>query len=169
MNKIILSVFCFTIILASCSLPAKKENISAKTLDKTSQQNELPNMLLTYADGKKFFAKEIIGKKVVLVLFQPDCDHCQAEGKQIHERAHQFDAYVMYFISASSHGEMKKYADDLKLNTRKNFHFVSTDVQSILDSYGPISTPSVYIYSETGKFQSKFNGQTDIEKIIRAL
>lgn len=169
MNNIILPFFFFTIVLASCSPSAKKENDSAAAPDKTAQQNELPNMLLTYADGTKLFAKEIVGKKAVLVLFQPDCDHCQAEGKQIHERANEFEAYTIYFISASSHAEMKKYAEDLKLNTHKSFHFVSTDVQSILDSYGPISAPSVYIYSETGKLLSKFNGQTDIEKIVKAL
>ena len=133
------------------------------------QESELPQMALTEIDGKQFSAKNLIGQKNFFILFQPDCEHCQKEAQQISERLPAFKNYEIYFISSAPLDAIKKFSEDFKMNTQKNIHFVGTDVQNIIDSYGPIPAPSIYIYSEQGKLLNKFNGEIEIDSVLKQL
>jgi len=149
----------------SCS--PKKEADKPEAVDR--QQNELPQMSLTNLDGIKFLAPSLLGRKIIFILFQPDCEHCQNETRQINERLPAFKNYEIYFISSAPIDDIKKFSEDFKMNTQENIHFAGTDVQNIIDSYGPISAPSIYIYSEQGKLLNRFNGEIGIDIVLKSL
>lgn len=126
--------------------------------------SDLPWLPLIAPDSTQYMAKSIRGK-AVLILFQPDCDHCQREAVQIQENLHAFHDYNLYFISDASLDQLEKFAQAYKLGGKGNVHFAHTSVNYILNTYGPVASPSLYIYSEKGKLKKAFNGETSIEEI----
>lgn len=150
----------------SCAVKEKKEP-PEKIIEK--QQNDLPRMTIHALDGTTLYVNKLVGKKQILVLFQPDCDHCQNEVKEIKKNVSAFRSYQVYFISAASSADVKKFSNDYNLSTEENFHFATVDVQSILDTYGQILAPSIYIYSDKGKLVSHFNGETNIETVLKSI
>lgn len=74
----------------------------------------------------------------------------------------------MYFISADPLTAIEKFGNDYDLLSQPNIHFGSTTVESVLNSFGSIPTPSVYIYLNQ-RLVKKFNGEVQIEKILLAI
>jgi peroxiredoxin len=153
----------FVVSLVACSKPERKQTETVATTP-----NDLPNMVITLADGNTVEAKKLSGK-TVLILFQPDCDHCQHEARKIGENITAFRDHAVYFVSASSMDEIKAFANDYKLAGIPNVIFGQTTTTSVLDNFGPIQAPSIYIYSQSGKLTKRFNGQTDIGEILKYL
>ena len=158
----IFSTFLVLLLLAGCS--AKKEERA--TVSKT-QVNEYPDLILTLSNGEKLSTKTLKGNNII-ILFQPDCDHCQNEAVQIEQRLDEFKDYALYFISSSPMEQITAFAKNFKLDDKKNVRFAWTANEGVLTYYGAIPTPSIYIYSQ-GELRTSFNGQTDVENILKAL
>jgi peroxiredoxin len=170
MLKITTKILFVSIVgFLTCSPEKRETDKPDPSLAAIEQQNELPKLTILLDEKRTISVRDLIGDKVILILFQSDCDHCQAEGKQIREKIKAFEKYTLYFISANTPKEIKGYAESLELNNIENIHFARTDVQSIIDNFGPIQAPSVFIYSKKGKLIKSFVGQTDIDNIIKAL
>jgi len=163
-NGFIFLIFCF-VGLSCTHSTSEKQNIS------TSIQKpvDLPDIAFTKLTGERFQGKDLVGKNVILILFQPDCDHCQRETKQIREHLQSFSGYQLYFVTNTPVAEVDKFAREYRLFEKPNVAFVLTDVQSILTHFGSIPTPSLYIYNAAGMLVHKFNGETDISVILKAL
>jgi hypothetical protein len=173
------SVFLFILLVGiqfSCSSSVKKETvveakqeIKKEEPKKEGQTKTLPDMKLTKLDGSTFNAQSLIGSKIVFILFQPDCEHCQNEAKQIAGRLDKFSGYTLYFISSASLKDIENFSIDYKLSGWPNINFAKTEVQSIIDSYGPIPAPSIFIYSEKGERVNSFEGEMEIDVVLKYL
>jgi hypothetical protein len=152
--------------LVACSSKEEKKDDGAASAEVNSV-NEYPDIVLRLADGSETRAKSLEGNNI-FVLFQPDCDHCQEEAIQIGQRLEEFRNYRLYFISSAPMDQITRFAETFQLHNKENVKFAWTTTQGVLDNYGPIPTPSVYVYSE-GRLKKSFNGQTDIENILGAL
>ena len=161
-NKIICGFLVLPFIVLACS-PKKEE----KSKSEGQQVNEYPDLVLTFENGQQLSAKRLRGNNV-FVLFQPDCDHCQQEAIHIEQHLEEFKDYNLYFISSSSMQQIIAFAENFNLKNKKNVKFTWTSTEGVLNHYGAIQTPSVYIYSD-GRLKHSFNGQTDIESILSAL
>lgn len=167
MEKIVAGLLFLLIVSTACSSKKKNSNENHPVVPQAA--SDLPSITMMNLDGNKFTAKSLQGHPVVLILFQASCDHCQREAKKIKEHIESFRNYHLYFISADAPSEASKFADEYKLSEEPNVTFAITDVPSVLNSFGPISTPSVYIYNASGKLMAKFNGETDINLILKKL
>lgn len=154
------SILLLLVTFVACQ---QKKETSSRPL-----QNDLPSMQLVTTIGQPIFAKTLAGK-IVLVLFQPDCDHCQREAAQIRENLKAFDSYQLYFISNVTDQELIKFAKDYKFDSASNVHFATTTADQIVSNFGPLDTPSLFVYSAEGKLMHKFIGETDISKILPIL
>src|SRR5688572_15396456 len=144
MNKFLLLTFSLiAVLISACKTEKKNEPPTA------SRANDLPAMLITKLDGTSVNAKNLAGK-TILILFFPDCDHCQREAKAIQEHLESFGEYNLYFISTASTPEVGKFSVDYGLSGNTNVHFATTTVQQVLDNFGPVDAPSLYIYSAEG-------------------
>ncbi len=126
----------------------------------------LPNILLVKPDGSQVFTKNLEGKSII-VLFQPDCDHCQREAVQIREHLKAFRDYNMYFVSSAPIEEIEQFSEEYNLKGNPNVFFAYTDLMNILNNFGAVQTPSLYIYSEEQKLIKAFNGETAIGQILQ--
>ncbi len=154
-------------ILFSCSNPSQQTNEITEEKQAVQTRNDLPNMLITTLDNARVNIRLIKGN-TILILFQPDCDHCQREAKEIREYVDSFKDYNLYFISADQMPAIEKFAKDYGLLGYANIYFGTTTVDNVLNNFGSIPAPSVYIYSNQ-QLQQKFNGEVAIEKILQAI
>lgn len=164
-----ISILLITGILtvAACNKQQEQQSETHPSPTPAVAVNELPAMHITLVDSTRLSARDLTGKNVI-VMFQPDCDHCQREAKQIQENIGAFKAYQVYFVSSATGEELKKFASEYKLDNFSHIHFGSTTVEEIISSLGQIDAPSVYIY-DNGKLRQKFNGETDIAEITKHL
>ena len=131
------------------------------------QVNEYPDIILRSENGEQISAKQLTGNNV-FILFQPDCDHCQEEAVQIEQRLEEFKDYTLYFISSAPMESIVAFSKSFGLNSKENVKFAWTATEGVLTYYGPIQTPSVYVYSD-GHLKGSFNGQTEIDNILNML
>lgn len=132
-----------------------------------SDINDYPQIVLRLSDGQEIEARQLTGNNV-FVMFFPDCGHCQEEAVHIEERLDDFGDYTLYFISSAPMEQIVDFGKNANLYGRENVKFAWTAPEGVLNTYGPIRTPSIYIYSDK-RLKTFFNGQTDIRNILGAL
>jgi len=130
--------------------------------------SDIPPMLLIQPDGTQLSASSLQGK-AVFVFFLPDCDHCQREAVQIRENIESFKDYTLYFISSAPFDQLSAFEQKYQLSNLSQVRFLRTTDRDILRNYGPIPTPTVYIYSEKGRLIKDFKGETPVESIMQYL
>ncbi len=163
-NLALLIPICFLHFI-SCTTPkSEKQESNAPVAPPT---NDLPQMTLTTSDKSTVNVRNLTGK-VMLILFQPDCDHCQREAQEIRQHLDKFSQYALYFISADQMSAIEQFGKTYDLLGHTNVKFAATTVESVLGNFGPISAPSVYIYVDQ-KLVKKFNGEVGIDLILQAL
>lgn len=169
MTKVLPGFLLLHFLLFGCSSKSEEKKQATSENQETVQTraDEYPELVLTFEDGETVSTKKLEGNNV-FIFFQPDCKHCQVEAIDIEQRLEEFKNYTLYFISSSTMESIKAFAESLDLDNKDNVKFAWTSTESVLNHYGPIQTPSVYIYSN-GKLKESFNGQTDIENILGAL
>jgi hypothetical protein len=163
-----IALIAITLGMAGCSSGTKgNEQAEASKETSDSAQNDLPAMTVTLLNGNHVNTRELDGN-IVIVLFQPDCDHCQREAAAIRERIALFKSYKLYFLSADQPKAVEKFASDYDLQKQPETYFAITTVEDVLRNFGPVDAPSVYIYTDR-KLAHKFNGETPIERILQVL
>jgi len=130
--------------------------------------NDYPYMKLVMPDGSTRAARELPPKSILIVFF-PDCDHCQREAAEISSHAKAFEKYQVWFISTATFADIDRFSKNYNLTGHSNIHFVRTMMPDIVNSFGSIPTPSVFIYSEEKRFVKAFKGETKIDEIIKFL
>lgn len=143
----------------------QKQEQTAPMAVEPNTRNDLPWLPVTQLDGDEFIVKDLEGK-TVLVLFQPDCDHCQREAVQIREHLPQFEEYQLYFISDADLPQISDFASEYQLAGIDNVHFAKATINDIIQTVGPVQTPSLYIYSQDRRLVKSFMGETPIEQIL---
>jgi len=159
-----LLLLCFILCL-SCATPGSKEKVNDTPAEPPG--NDLPQMTVTTSDQSTVNLRELKGK-AMLILFQPDCDHCQREAQEIRNHLDSFKEYALYFISADQMPAIEEFGQAYDLMGHSNIKLAATTVENVLSNFGPISAPSVYIYVDQ-KLVKKFNGEVGIDLILQAI
>lgn len=169
-GRIYLVLFVF-IVLSACggkesSPPPGESQPKAESEPVQSAANDLPDLPLTMRDGTQKSASQLSGN-VALILFQPDCDHCQREAEDIRRNIESFKDFELYFISSAPIEEVIQFARQYDLEKWKQVHLGTTTVPDILRSFGPIDAPSIYLYGKDGKLIQSFNGEVAVEVVLK--
>jgi peroxiredoxin len=147
---------CCLLILGSCiCLNCAPPESKQKEVPIVQTRNDLPRMTVT-TSGRASVNLRVQKGKVILILFQPDCDHCQREAQEIRKHLDRFKEYSLYFISADQMNAIEEFGRSYDLLGHSNVNFAATTVDNVLTNFGPIPAPSVYIYADQ-RLVKKFN------------
>lgn len=112
-----------------------------------SYPNQLPALNVTQTDDSQVFLKNLKGK-VLIVFFNPDCDHCQREAKMISENKDVFSSYEVYFVTPDQMPAVQKFAIDYNL-VEPNFHFGRAEGADVFNAVGAINqVPTFMVYND---------------------
>jgi peroxiredoxin len=160
-----LCISTFAILFTGCAV--KKAEEPTEQTDHAGR-NEKPDLRISIDNGSRVSAKDLPGK-LLLILFQPDCDHCQREAEDIKRHISAFADYQLYFISSAPMDEVRRFAEEYKLREHANVHLATTSVTDILNTFGPIQAPSIYLHDEKGTLIQSFNGEVAIDVVLKYL
>lgn len=128
----------------------------------------LPPLQLLLGDSATKYTKEDIPKKkpVFLMLFSPDCTHCQHTAEEI--MAHKEELKDIYMIMATMHSlaQMNDFVQKYGLNELPNLT-VGRDVYFILPGFYDVKyLPYMAFYNKKGELISGKEGGLPIAKVL---
>ena len=129
----------------------------------------LPPVQLLLGDSVTKYTKENIpGKKPVLVmLFSPDCSHCQHTAEEMYENREALEDIHIVMSTVLSLHEMNSFMKKYKLDEMKNV-VAGKDLYFILPPFYAIKNfPYMAMYNKKGNLIMGFEGSMGIDKVIK--
>jgi thioredoxin-related protein len=128
----------------------------------------LPPLQLLLGDSATKYTKESIPKKkpVFIMLFSPDCSHCQHTAEEM--IAHKEELKDLHIIMSTMHTvtQMNEFVQKYELNQLPNLT-VGKDIYYILSGFYNIKhLPYMAFYNKKGALISTFEGGLPISKVL---
>ena len=159
MNRLFFSasmIFCFSAILF---FPA---GVSSQTI---------PPFKMTLSNNKIFNAIDLPkDKPLVLIYFDPDCDHCQKLMTELFKKINSFKKVEMVLITFKSVTEVaafeKKYTTskyaNLKVGTEGTLFYLK-------NYYKLVKMPFTVLYDSKGNYNFSYREETHVDDLIKRL
>lgn len=159
------------VLLMMCALAACKKEKPKEVVLNAKPSNEvtigLPKLTLALTDGTNVTMSDLDGN-VLLVCYNPGCDHCQREAKVLSENKDILEGYEVYFVTPETMEEAKKFQHDYNLE-EPNIHFGRADVPPIMDAVGVITTvPTFFVYKDKA-LAKRLQGEVAITELRAAM
>ena len=105
----------------------------------------------------------------VIMFFNPDCDHCQKETKELLAYKEELKGLQILMVSSSSYTEIKDFYQEYGLSSMYNIR-VGQDVNFKLGSIYKIRTyPSIFVYDNKATLAKAFVGNIGVPAILDAV
>lgn len=130
-----------------------------------------PPVKLLLADSASYFTKDMLPKKkaILLVVFNPECDHCQHETEEILKNIDQFKDVQIVMSTNAEFRLMRDFIDHYNLNDYKNI-VVGHDTNFFLITFFQMrNLPFLGFYNEKKELISVFEGSMPVEKVLAEL
>lgn len=131
----------------------------------------VPPVKLLLTDSVSYFTKEDLQKRkaVMIMLFSPDCDHCQHETEEIIRRIDDFKKVQIIMATTFPFDKMAGYYKKYTLNRFSNI-VVGKDVGYMLPIfYNVRNLPFFAFYNSKKDLISVFEGALPVEKVLEEL
>ena len=170
MNRLFLSLaYLFVACVAMQCTPKEQSTavISETSTESKPDVNDLPVLNIRQTDGLTLSLREASGK-IVVIFFNPSCDHCEREAEQIKNRKQLFTNHKVYFVSTETAESLVAFSKKYDL-TDSNFVFAQADAASVFESVGNLpSVPAIFIY-DNKRLVKRFDGETSLDVIQQFL
>lgn len=122
--------------------------------------------ILKVPDSTNFTQKDLPKKKpVVFFFFNPDCDHCHQETKNLTAKIDQLKNVQILMISILDFKAIKKFHTDFKIADYPNITMARETTTHLPTFFKVHGIPDVYVYDKKGKFLEHFKNSMPVEKI----
>ena len=128
----------------------------------------VPPFKLLRIDSTTYFTKNDLKKNepVLIVLFNPDCDHCKHEIEQIIKDIDELKNVQIVLSTMMPFHLMKSFYENYELQRFDNIT-VGQDFQYILPSFYQIRfMPYLAMYDKRGNLLTTFEGTMKIEDLV---
>lgn len=132
---------------------------------------EVPPFLITKVPDSTKFTKDDLSKRkaTIIIIFSPDCDHCQHEIKELTEHIELFKKVQIILASPLEYAHLKKFYEDYKIAGYPSI-IMGRDPSYFFGTFYRVRTfPSIFVYDKKGKFINSFEGPVPVEKIADIL
>ncbi len=130
-----------------------------------------PPVKLLLADSTSSIIKNDLPKKkpVMLMVFSPDCQHCQDETEDLVKHMEKFQKVTIIMATMRPYKDMMAFREKYGLANYNNI-IMGQDVQFFLAPFYSIENlPFLAFYDKKGKLISVFAGSMPIEKVLAEL
>ncbi len=159
-------------ILCLYCLPA-----AAQTIEPPKEDTALylrfpvvPPFSITKVPDSSRFAKADLKqkKKTLLIIFSPDCDHCQHETKELTASIDKFKKIQIVMASWLPYNEVLKFYKDYNIAAYPNIT-MGWDKSFFLPPFYQLkSLPFMALYDKKGNLISVFDGSVSLDKVVEA-
>ena len=111
-------------------------------------------------------------KPVIVIFFDPNCDHCQQQSTWIAGAIEKFANINLLFVTWENKEETIKFAEKyfgaVKTKVAPGMLNFSLDTQYKIDKwFGNSPVPSIHIYGKDWKHTQSFFNETAIEELLK--
>lgn len=155
------SSFLFIVIVSFCQQ-------DSTALPPYKRFPTVPPFKLLKVDSSSYFTKNDLkkNKPVLIILFNPDCDHCKHEIEEIIKNIEQLKNVQIVMATNMSFDIMKSFYEKYDLEKFENIT-VGRDFQYLLPSFYQIRfMPYLAMYDKKRNLLNSFEGSMKIEDLI---
>jgi thioredoxin-related protein len=130
-----------------------------------------PPFKLLLTDSSTYFTKDGLAKKkaIMIMLFSPDCEHCQHKTEEIIKHIDAFEKVQIVMSTTLPFDKMLAYYNKYDLKRFDNI-IMGKDISYLLPTFYNIrNLPFLAFYNKKKELISVFEGALPIEKIIEEI
>jgi thiol-disulfide isomerase/thioredoxin len=134
-----------------------------------AQPTALPNFKFNAVSGGVFTKANLKpGLATVVILFSPDCEHCQQQAQWIREGAAKFQNNVQFmWVSFEENVELIRSFPGKFLSGVKTPMYFLHDPNLEFDKYfGDSQVPTILVYDSKGQLAKAFRSEVEVEKLL---
>ena len=126
--------------------------------------------IMTTPDSIKFTKDDLKKRKnTVVIIFSPDCGHCQVATKDLLDHIDLFKKTQIIMVSSMDFSQIKKFYEDYKIADQPKIT-MGRDAAYFLGTFYKITSfPSIFVYNKKGKFVQTFSGDIKMETVAASL
>ena len=131
----------------------------------------IPQFTIYNAKDSSLFTREQLKKKksTVLIIFNPECEHCQKETKEIEANISKFKNAQIIMVSYLGYDQMVKFYNEYHIADYPNIT-MGRDAKYFFPVYYKLrNLPSIFVYDKKGKFKKDFEGSVNVLKVAAEL
>lgn len=128
----------------------------------------LPPLQLVLSDSTTKYTKDNIPSKkpVLIMLFSPDCEHCQHEATDLVANKESFKNIQIIMVSTYPYYRLREFADNYGLSRLKNVVIAADPAYFLLTFYNIRNFPYMALYNKKGGLVETFEGTKPMETIL---
>ncbi len=129
-----------------------------------------PFSITKVADSTKFTKDDLSKRKsTIIMIFSPDCDHCQLATKELTANIGFFKKTQIIMASPLEHIYLKKFYDEYKIADYPNI-IMGRDPSYFLGTFYKVTHfPAIFVYDKKGNFVKTFDGHQSMKEIADIL
>ena len=131
----------------------------------------IPAIKINIVPDSTIFTNENLKKNTpfILMFFNPDCEHCQKETKELLAYKEELKGIQILMVSTASYPGIKDFYETYGLSSMPNIG-LGQDINAKLGSIYKLKTfPSTYVYDNRGILAKAFVGNIGIPAILDAV
>lgn len=129
-----------------------------------------PFSLIKVPDSIRFTKADLKKKKpTIIIVFSPDCEHCQHEIKEIQASYGLFKKAQIVMASPLDFNYIKKFYEEYHIADFPNIVMGRDPTYMLGTFYKVRSFPAIFVYNKKGDFVEAFDGSVPVKKIADAL
>jgi peroxiredoxin len=142
-------------------------NVSGEELNR--KKGTLPSFVYYTLDGNVFTEKDLKkGQRLMIVYFNPLCDVCVRETKEIVDNIDYFKDIQILMISPNRKDEIMSFAKEFRLNKYPQVTVLYDQYDKFYKEFQAIGYPSLYLYDENRNLIINFDSHADFAEIKEA-
>jgi thioredoxin-related protein len=155
------------LLLLACFITAQAQGDSTR---KYPRSNSLPDVTLLGLDSVAFSLRSVTdsGKKVVLLVFSPACDHCKKETEDLIAHMDQLKDIEIIMASDFDLWGIRLFNKRYNLSQFSNIHLGKDFQYQLKPFYGIYTVPFMALYNKDQRFIMGYKGEATANDILKA-
>ncbi len=131
----------------------------------------VPSFKIIKAPDSVVYKKEELKKKkaTMVIIFSPDCDHCQMATKDLLANAGLFKKVQIIMASSSPYESILQFYKEYTIAQHPNIIMGMDQGYFFGTFYNITNFPSIFLYDKKGVFVQKFEGSVPFSTIALSL
>ncbi len=136
--------------------------MQAQTVSDTTHTNKkytaIPSAKLVKTDGTNVIFRNLLQKTkpTVILLFSPECDHCQEQTKEIVSHIEELSKVNFILVSNKPVAMLQKFAKKYGTNKCKNITLVQDATNQLCRYYDVGGYPSLLVLNKSGVLVDRY-------------
>lgn len=150
------------------SAKAQQADASGVTLQNIQS---LPAFKMMAAPDSTAYSSEQLkkNKPVIIMFFNPDCDHCQRETKELLAYKEELKDIQIVMVSSLSFAQIKDFYKDYNIASMPGINMGQDINYALRLKFRPTNFPGIYVYDASHKLVKVYAGNVAVPTILDAL